>query len=104
MAQYFSSIRRWITPLSTATLFLGPASYWGFATNDVGTILAACITTAMLVGVYFFVIFRMRHPVISVEGNKIRVRGFFSGVRSIEDVRQYKLVLNSDFIAFRKDN
>lgn len=102
MAEYFPSIRRWLAPLCMATLFFGPISYWGFVTHDREKIIMACITATLLIGMYCLAVFRVRHPVVSVDGNTIRVRGLFFRTRSINDLREYKLVVSEDFIAFRK--
>ncbi|PTU33124.1 hypothetical protein [Stenotrophobium rhamnosiphilum] len=55
---------------------------------------------ATLVAVTFFL--RARGPHLSIQETEIQTKKFFGGKAVVEDVRNYSLVISTDWIAFRK--
>lgn len=64
------------------------------------------LTPAFLIAVLFYLDFRFRRkPVVIIDGEIIKIRNIdCGGYHEIRNPRQYRLVLGSDFLAFRDAN
>lgn len=106
MKEYYSNIYRWIIPLTVLTVTLGPLAYFGikngFLSGNSIIIIVSFAVAASLLGVYYFVYFSMKHPVVVISDSEIIVRSYFLEVSTVDNLQQYHLVVSNDFLAFRK--
>lgn len=57
----------------------------------------------VLLGLLFILFYTgLMHPALAIDGNKITIRASFGKKWNIENLLDYKLVLSTDFLAFRK--
>lgn len=100
--QYFQSPLRYVVPLVFATFMLGVIGIAGIAAAKPQAVTLGVITLLMLGACYSFIYILTKRPSLRIENNHIAVRGAMGRLYRIDDVREYSLVLASDWVGFRK--
>ena len=107
MKEYYSNLYLWVFKIIMVTVIFVPVVYCAIkrivVNGDSIIIVMSCIFSALLLAAYYFLYLSIKHPVVVVDGVRILVRDYFLSVSVVEDLHQYKLVVSSDFLAFRKE-
>jgi len=104
MKEYFVS-KLWLLAMLIAQLlplfFLGVMAYASIATGVGYKAIAGFLILALIAAMLWWLTLPAYTPAVRISDSRIEVRGFF-GLRTVEDVNTYTLVLASTWIGFRR--
>lgn len=102
MKTFFQSPIPYVGYLLLPTFILVTLGVGLFTNPKGGSIPGGLFLFAVLLALYGFAFDQLRKPMVTIDGNRIEVRGYFGKVRHVEDVRDYQLVLAGRWIGFRR--
>ena len=83
-------------------LMIGVMAYASLRTGVDYKVVTGCLILALVAALLWWVSFPLRKPLVRISGERIEVINPFGAIRTVENPRDYTLVLANDWVGFRR--